>query len=288
MSEGGGRVGGGAAGRGGGARTWSIFQAETTRMPANRRSIGRKRWMTPMPSAIMKPRRTRAEMIPHLSTRCWYASGTLKYSKSIRKTKRLSTESDFSTRNPVKKSIVPPRPFIGYTTPRPKARVTTNDQIVVVIAWLVLGCWYPLASPDATSCACRLKPAPRRTFIWPGIGGDACQPSSGCSGASGSSGSGTSTKLPPRKEFLRELSAGRLSPADAAHDSSMATARTRSSRLRDRTKLIQLAVGQKPDASALPWRVDHEVAVRSGVLCRSRHRPWFARSQRAAKADPRT
>ena len=286
MSEGGGRVGGGAAGRGGGARTWSIFQAETTRMPAKRRSIGRKRWMTPMPSAIMKPRRTRAEMIPHLSTRCWYASGTLKYSKSIRKTKRLSTESDFSTRNPVKKSIVPPRPFIGYTTPRPKARVTTNDQIVVVIAWLVLGCWYPLASPDATSCACRLKPAPRRTFIWPGIGGDACQPSSGCSGASGSSGSGTSTKLPPRapKEFLRELRAGRLSPADTAHESSMATARTRSSRLRDRTKLIQLAVGQKPDASALPWRVDHEVAVRGGVLCRSRCRRWFARSEPSCKS----
>ena len=252
-------------------------------MPAKRRSIGRKRWMTPMPSAIMKPRRTRAEMIPHLSTRCWYASGTLKYSKSIRKTKRLSTESDFSTRNPVKKSIVPPRPFIGYTTPRPKARVTTNDQIVVVIAWLVLGCWYPLASPDATSCACRLKPAPRRTFIWPGIGGDACQPSSGCSGASGSSGSGTSTKFEraPPKEFLRELRAGRLSPADAAHDSSMATARTRSSRLRDRTKLIQLAVGQKPDASALPWRVDHEVAVR-------RRRMWSKSSMRSRSSAARS
>ena len=105
-------------------------------MPAKRRSIGRKRWMTPMPSAIMKPRRTRAEMIPHLSTRCWYASGTLKYSKIIRKTKRLSTLRLFSTRKAVAKSTVALLPFHGHTTPSPKTMVTTMDQTVAVIACL--------------------------------------------------------------------------------------------------------------------------------------------------------
>ena len=105
-------------------------------MSAKRSSTGRKRVTTATPSPIMTPRSSSAVRMPHLRTRWVCASGTLKYSKIIRKTKRLSTLRLFSTRKAVAKSTVALLPFHGHTTPSPKTMVTTMDQTVAVIACL--------------------------------------------------------------------------------------------------------------------------------------------------------
>ena len=57
-----------------------------------------KRAITAVPAKMKKLRKTRAPMMPQKSTSCWYLRWTPKKEKSMRNTKRLSMDSDFSIR----------------------------------------------------------------------------------------------------------------------------------------------------------------------------------------------
>ena len=67
---------------------------KTPKMP----SIHSKRCTIAAPAKIKMLLRMRAPKIPQNSTSCWYFRWTPKNEKSIRNTKRLSIDSDFSIR----------------------------------------------------------------------------------------------------------------------------------------------------------------------------------------------
>ena len=59
-------------------------------------NIHSKRWTIAAPAKMKMLRSTRAPKIPQKSTSCWYFGLTPKKEKSMRNTKRLSIDSDFS------------------------------------------------------------------------------------------------------------------------------------------------------------------------------------------------
>ena len=56
--------------------------------------------MTTAPRAMKMPRSTIAMMMPTISADCWSFCGTLKLLMMSRKTKRLSTDSEYSVSQP--------------------------------------------------------------------------------------------------------------------------------------------------------------------------------------------
>lgn len=80
----------------------TILMAVNRRMAPKITKVQETVWTAAAPIAMKTPRSTRAPAMPYSSTRWVRATGTAKAAMSSMNTKRLSTDKDFSTSQPVK------------------------------------------------------------------------------------------------------------------------------------------------------------------------------------------